>query len=119
MCLAGTLGGKNFLFFLLRWKTQDNWGIYGKTGNYKGSKDATDVVWVSEQNIAARYDIEPCKYHICSTCNGSGYTTGTVHGGNKGGWEKWTDNVFYNRPGTAYSYEVTTGCGACRTVGWR
>lgn len=94
-------------------------GIYGKTGNYKGSKDATDVVWVSEQNIAARYDIEPCKYHICSTCNGSGYTTGTVHGGNKGGWEKWTDNVFYNRPGTAYSYEVTTGCGACRTVGWR
>ena len=93
--------------------------IYGKSGNYKGSKDATDIVWLSEQDIEARYNIEPVMYHICSTCNGTGYTTGTVHGGNKGGWEKWTDNVFYNRPSTAYSYEVTTGCGSCKTVGWR
>ncbi len=111
--------GYNFDQQLYKVSTGTIKAIYGKTGNYKGSKDATDIIWVSEKDIDARYNIEPGMYHICSTCNGTGYTTGTVHGGNQGGWEKWTDNVFYNRPSTAYSYEVTTGCGSCKTVGWR
>lgn len=92
---------------------------YRKSGVYKGSRDATETQWLTEQEINNNYDVQSQVYSICNVCNGRGYTNGVVHGGHEGGWEKWTDNVFYNRPSTAYSYEVTTGCGACRTVGWK
>lgn len=92
---------------------------YRKSGVYKGSREASEIKSFTEKEIESNYNIQTEVFRICDVCNGSGYTTGVVHGGNKGGWEKWTDNVFYNRPSTAYSYEVTTGCGACKTVGWR
>jgi len=93
--------------------------VYRKDGTFKTLKDASKTVSLTEQEIEKIYNVQSQLYSICSVCKGKGYTTGTVHGGNQGGWEKWTDNVFYNRPGTAYSYEVTTGCGACKTVGWK
>lgn len=93
--------------------------VYGKGGLFKGLKDAVERIWLTEKEIESRYKVQTAIYGICSACNGKGYITGTVHGGNKGGWEKWTDNVFYNRPSTAYSYEVTTGCGDCKLVGWK
>lgn len=93
--------------------------VYRKDGTFKALKDASKTVSLTEQEIERLYNVQSQLYYVCSVCNGKGYTTGTVHGGHEGGWEKWTDNVFYNRPSTAYSYEVTTGCGACKTVGWR
>lgn len=93
--------------------------ISRKDGTFKALKEASKTVSLTEQEIEKIYNVQSQLYSICSVCNGRGYTTGTVHGGHEGGWEKWTDNVFYNRPSTAYSYEVTTGCSACRTVGWR
>lgn len=92
---------------------------YRKSGVYKGSREATETQWLTEQEINNSYDVQSLVYSICNVCNGRGYTNGVVHGGHEGGWEKWTDNVFYNRPSTAYSYEITTGCSACRTVGWK
>ena len=92
---------------------------YGMGGRFKGLKDGVERYWLTEAEIESRFKVQQVVYHICAVCNGKGSTTGTVNGGNKGGWEKWTDNVFYNRPSTAYSYEVTTGCGNCKMVGWR
>jgi hypothetical protein len=93
--------------------------VYGMGGRFKGLKDGVERNWLTETEVENRFKVQTRVYSICSVCNGNGSTTGTVHGGNKGGWEKWTDNVFYNRPSTAYSYEVTTGCGECRMIGWR
>lgn len=92
---------------------------YGTGGRFKGLKDAVERNWLTEKEVESRFKVQTTIYSICTICNGKGSVTGTVHGGNKGGWEKWTDNVFYNRPSTAYSYEVTTGCSNCKMVGWR
>jgi hypothetical protein len=92
---------------------------YGMGGRFKGLKDAVERNWLTEKEVESRFKVQTTIYRICAACNGRGSTTGSVHGGNQGGWEKWTDNVFYNRPSTAYSYEVTTGCGSCKMVGWK
>lgn len=49
----------------------------------------------------------------------SGTMTGIFKDSGLRGWKKWADNVFYNRPGTAYSYEVTTSCGSCKVLRWK
>jgi hypothetical protein len=57
-------------------------------------------------------------FSVCQKCVGTGHAEEWVRGGNEGGWEKWTDNVYYNRPSTAYAYRVRVACGHCDGKGW-
>lgn len=57
-------------------------------------------------------------FSVCQKCVGTGHAEEWVRGGNEGGWEKWTDNVYYNRPSTAYAYRVRVACGNCNGKGW-